>query len=71
MRKFVNIFVFIAEKFIDILIFFAKIIMGVLGIIKAKHLGLLLLISFLGIIGFGAVNVTLRPFSDEITNLDK
>lgn len=71
MRKFINIFIFIAEKFIDILIFFAKIIMGVLGIIKAKHLGFLLLISFLGIVGFGAVNVTLRPFSDEITNLDK
>lgn len=46
MRKFINIFIFIAEKFIDILIFFAKIITGVLGIIRAKHLGFLLFISF-------------------------
>ncbi len=71
MRKSIDIFIFLAEKFIDILIFFAKIIMGVLGLIKTKHVGLTLLIILTGVIGFGAVNVTLRPFSDEITNTEK
>lgn len=71
MRKFINIFVIIAEKFIDILIFFAKIVVKILSIIKAKHLGFLILLTFLGIISFGVINVTLRPFSDEITNTEK
>ena len=71
MRKCIDIFVFIAEKFIDILIFFARIITGILGIIKAKHLGFVILLAFLGITGFGIINVTLRPFSDEITNTEK
>lgn len=71
MRKSIDIFIFLAEKFIDILIFFAKMIMGILGLIKTKHVGLTLLIIFTGVIGFGAVNVTLRPFSDEITNTEK
>ena len=71
MRKFVNIFIFVAERLVDILIFFAKIIMKILGVIKAKHLGFVILLAFLGITGFGIINVTLRPFSDEITNLDK
>lgn len=45
MRKCIDIFVFIAEKFIDILIFFARIITGILGIIKAKHLGFVILLE--------------------------
>lgn len=71
MRKSIDIFIFLAEKFIDILIFFAKMIMGILGLIKTKHVGLTLFIILTGVIGFGAVNVTLRPFSDEITNTEK
>lgn len=71
MRKCIDIFVFIAEKFIDILIFFAKIITKVLSFIKAKHLGFAVVFTFIGIICFGIINVTLRPFSDEIINTDK
>lgn len=71
MKKFVDIFIFIAEKIMDIIIFFAKIIMRVIGIIKVKHLGVVIILSFIGITGFGVVNVTLRPFSDEITNTEK
>lgn len=71
MKKFVDIFVFIAEKFMDIIIFFAKIIMGILKIIKVKHLGFAVIISFICLVSFGVINVTLRPFSDEITNTEK
>ncbi len=71
MKRCIDIFVFIAEKLIDVLIFFAKIIMGILGVIKAKHLGFAIIITIVGITGFGVINVTLRPFSDEITNLEK
>lgn len=71
MKKFVDIFIVIAEKLLDVFIFFAKIVMGILGIIKAKHLGCAIVLILIGLTGFGAVNVTLRPFSDEITNTDK
>lgn len=71
MRKCIDIFVFFADKFIDVLIFFAKIIMGILKIIKAKHLGVLISLILIGVVGFGVVNVTVRPFSDEITNTEK
>ena len=71
MKRCIDIFVFIAEKLIDVLIFFAKIIMGILGVIKAKHLGFAILLTIVGITGFGVINVTLRPFSDEITNTEK
>ncbi len=71
MRKCIDIFVFIAEKFIDILIFFAKIITKILSFIKAKHLSFAVIFTFIGVICFGIINVTLRPFSDEVVNTDK
>ena len=71
MKRCIDIFVFIAEKLIDVLIFFAKIIMGILGVIKARHLGFAVGTALLGLTIFGVINVTLRPFSDEITNTEK
>lgn len=71
MKKFVNIFIFMAEKVIDILIFFIKIIMGIFRIIKMKHLGFAVGTSLIGVIIFAVINVTLRPFSDEITNTEQ
>ena len=60
-----------AEKVIDILIFFIKIIMGIFRIIKMKHLGFAVGTSLIGVIIFAVINVTLRPFSDEITNTEQ
>lgn len=71
MRKRIDIFIFFAEKLIDILIFFLKIILKILGVIKAKHLGIMLSLIIIGLTGFAVINVTLRPFSDEITNTEK
>ena len=71
MRKFVNIFKYIAYFFISIIAFFVRGVIKIITLIEAKHLGIAVITVFFGIVWFGTVNYTLRPFSDEVTNLDR
>lgn len=66
MKIFVNVFIFFAEKLYNFVMFFVKI----LSKIKKRHFLSTLISVFFLVVLYGIINVTFRPFSDEVVNLD-